>query len=101
MSSTRLTCAGNRALLVFLLFVLSACSDSGSSRVPLTAEAIDVAGSVGDGPVVNADLSFVDADGKLRTRYYGDPDGMNVRAELVRGDDGEAAIRFPFTISGL
>lgn len=65
MSSTRLTCAGNRALLFFLILLLGACSGGGSSGVPMTAEAIDVAGSVGDGPVINADLTFVDADGAV------------------------------------
>ena len=45
--------------------------------------------------------AFVDAHGRLRTRYYGEPEGMGIRAELSTDGQGATTIRFPFTIEGL
>jgi hypothetical protein len=66
MSSTRWTRGLRRlAPAAWLVFALSGCSDGGSDRPVTAPEAIVIAGSVGDGPVVDAALSFVDAAGTL------------------------------------
>ncbi|MGI9324369.1 MAG: hypothetical protein ACR2PZ_04060 [Pseudomonadales bacterium] len=52
--------------VAFLTMILAGCSDGGGSpRQVLAAADVAVAGSVGDGPVINADLSFIDAKGNL------------------------------------
>lgn len=66
MSSTRWTRGLRRWLPAACFFLaLSGCSDGGSDRPVTAPEAIAIAGSVGDGPVVDAALSFVDAAGTL------------------------------------
>ncbi|MFK7914262.1 MAG: fibronectin type III domain-containing protein [Pseudomonadales bacterium] len=50
--------------VAFLTLVVAGCSDGGGDDDPVySAAELNIAGSVGDGPVVNADLSFIDADG--------------------------------------
>ena len=52
--------------VAFLTITLAGCSDGGSKNRQMYAAAdVAVAGSVGDGPVINADLSFIDAQGNL------------------------------------
>lgn len=66
MSSTHQALTNCRtAFFATVLLVLSACSDSGSSGPVAASSALPVSGSVGDGPVANADLTFEDATGAV------------------------------------
>lgn len=50
--------------VAFLALAMAGCSDGGGDDDPVfSAAELNIAGSVGDGPVVNADLSFIDANG--------------------------------------
>lgn len=51
--------------------LLAACSGSSSSDRP-TSDPIDIAGSVGDGPVVGAEIRVTDATGRLLEQHTSD-----------------------------
>ena len=55
---------------LFLLGFLAACADGGGSSV--AGEQMLVTGSVGDGPVINAELTFSDANGNVVGTTFSD-----------------------------
>lgn len=66
MSSTRQTLTSCRVGFVAIVILgLTACSNGGSSGPAPASSALAISGSVGDGPVANADLTFEDANGQL------------------------------------
>ncbi|MEM1229089.1 MAG: hypothetical protein AAGI15_01020 [Pseudomonadota bacterium] len=68
----------------FVTLILSACSDGGGAgRAPASGVMV-LAGSVGDGPVVGAQLSFVDAAGTLIGQAESD-DQARYRFEVPPG----------------
>ncbi len=66
MSSTRQTLTSCRVgLVAIVILVLTACSNGGSSGPTQASAPLAIAGSVGDGPVANADLTFEDSNGQV------------------------------------
>lgn len=66
MSSTRQTLTSCRiGLVAIVMLVLAACSNGGNSGPTQASSPLAIAGSVGDGPVVNAAITVEDSNGQM------------------------------------